>query len=129
MTYDGVSRHVRQLDAPLPLHVEVWTSRFRISPVLLLLRLQLYAAFVVPLLTDHTGTRGLKHAEFPLLDAHHRRLRCQIIGIYWPDRSSNELPVVPMLCHKRNRRNSKLMLKWARTSHAVRGTDQRAIDN
>ena len=56
----------------------------------LLLRLRLYSAFVLPVLTYNMGTWGLTKTELSRLDAHHRRHLRQIIGIRWPHRISND---------------------------------------
>ena len=65
----------------------VW---FRGAQISLHLRLRLYSAFVLPVLTYSMGTWGLTKTELNSLDAHHRRHLRQIIGIRWPHRISND---------------------------------------
>ena len=69
---------------------KMWTVWFRGVQISLLLRLRLYPAFVLPVLTYNMGTWGLTKTEFNRLDAHHRRHLRQIIGIRWPHRISND---------------------------------------
>ena len=68
----------------------MWTVWFRGAQISLLLRLRLYSAFVLPVLTYNMGTWGLTKTELSRLDAHHRRHLRQIIGIRWPHRISND---------------------------------------
>ena len=63
---------------------KMWTG----AQISLLLRLRLYSAFVLPVLTYNMGTWGLTKTELIRLDAHHRRHLRQIIGIRWPHRIS-----------------------------------------
>ena len=60
------------------------------AQISLLLRLRLYSAFVLPVLTYNMGTWGLTKTELSRLDAHHRRHLRQILGIRWPHRISND---------------------------------------
>ena len=69
---------------------KMWTVWFRGAQISLLLRLRLYSAFVLPVLTYNMGTWGLTKTELSRLDAHHRRHLRQIIGIRWPHRISND---------------------------------------
>ena len=69
---------------------KMWTVWFRGAQISLLLRLRLYSAFVLPVLTYNMGTCGLTKTELNRLDAHHRRHLRQIIGIRWPHRISND---------------------------------------
>ena len=69
---------------------KMWTVSFRGAQISLLLRLRLYSAFVLPVLTYNMGTWGLTKTELSRLDAHHRRHLRQIIGIRWPHRISND---------------------------------------
>ena len=65
---------------------KMWTVWFRGAQIILLLRLRLYSAFVLPVLTYNMGTWGLTKTELSRLDAHHRHHLRQIIGIRWPHR-------------------------------------------
>ena len=67
---------------------KMWIFWFRGAQISLHLRLRLYPAFVLPVLTYNMGTWGLTKTELDRLDAHHRRHLRQIIGIRWPDRIS-----------------------------------------
>ena len=69
---------------------KMWTVWFRGAQISLHLRLRLYSAFVLPVLTYNMGTWGLTKTELSRLDAHHRRHLRQIIGIRWPHRISND---------------------------------------
>ena len=69
---------------------KMWTVWFRGAQISLHLRLRLYSAFVLPVLTYNMGTWGLTTTELNRLDAHHRRHLRQIIGIRWPHRISND---------------------------------------
>ena len=69
---------------------KMWTVWFRGAQISLPLRLRLYSAFVLPVLTYNMGTWGLTKTELNRLDAHHRRHLRQIIGIRWPHRISND---------------------------------------
>ena len=69
---------------------KMWTVWFRGAQISLLLRLWLYSAFVLPVLTYNMDTWGLTKTELSRLDAHHRRHLRQIIGIRWPHRISND---------------------------------------
>ena len=69
---------------------KMWTVWFRGAQISLLLRLRLYSAFILPVLTYNMGTWGLTKTELNRLDAHHRRHLRQIIGIRWPHRISND---------------------------------------
>ena len=69
---------------------KMWTVWFRGAQISLHLRLRLYSAFVLPVLTYNMGTWGLTKTELSRLDAHHRRHLLQIIGIRWPHRISND---------------------------------------
>ena len=69
---------------------KMWTVWFRGAQISLLLRLRLYSAFVLPVLTYNMGTWGLTKTDLSRLDAHHRRHLRQIIGIRWPHRISND---------------------------------------
>ena len=69
---------------------KMWTVWFRGAQISLPLRLRLYSAFVLPVLTYNMGTWGLTKTELNRLDAHHRRQLRQIIGIRWPHRISND---------------------------------------
>ena len=51
----------------------MWTVWFRGAQISLPLRLRLYSAFVLPVLTYNMGTWGLTKTELNRLDAHHRR--------------------------------------------------------
>ena len=68
---------------------KMWTVWFRGAQISLHLRLRLYSAFVLPVLTYNMGTWGLTKTELSRLDAHHRRHLRQIIGIRWPHGISN----------------------------------------
>ena len=68
---------------------KMWTVWFRGAQISLHLRLRLYSAFVLPILTYNMGTWGLTKTELNRLDAHYRRYLRQIIGIRWPHRISN----------------------------------------
>ena len=65
---------------------KMWTVWFRGAQISLHLRLLLYSAFVLPVLTYNMGTWGLTKTELN----HHRRHLRQIIGIRWPHRISND---------------------------------------
>ena len=69
---------------------KMWTVWFRGAHISLHLRLRLYSAFVLPVLTYTMGTWGLTKTELDRLDAHHRRHLRQIIGIRWPHRIWND---------------------------------------
>ena len=69
---------------------KMWTVWFRGAQISLHLRLRLYSAFVLPVLTYNMGTWGLTKTECNCLDAHHRRHLRQIIGIRWPHPISND---------------------------------------
>ena len=69
---------------------KMWTVWFRGAQISLLLRLRLYSAFVLPVLTYNMGIWGLTKTELSRLDAHHRRHLRQIIGTRWPHRISND---------------------------------------
>ena len=69
---------------------KMWSVWFRGAQISLLLRLWLYSAFVLPVLTYNMGTWGLTKTELSRLDTHHRRHLRQIIGIRWPHRISND---------------------------------------
>ena len=72
---------------------KMWTVWFRGAQISLLLRLRLYSAFVLPVLTYNMGTWSLTKTELSRLDAHHRRHLRQIIGIRWPH-SRGEWPCI-----------------------------------
>ena len=56
------------------------------------LRLRLYNAFIVPVLTYNMGTWGLTPTEWARFDGFHRRQLRQVIGIRYPEKiSSNAL--------------------------------------
>ena len=57
---------------------KMWTVWFRGAQISLPLRLRLYSAFVLPVLTYNMGTWGLTKTELNRLDAHHRRHLRQI---------------------------------------------------
>ena len=63
---------------------KMWTVWFRGAQISLPLRLRLYSAFALPVLTYNMGTWGLTKTEL-----NRRHLR-QIIGIRWPHRISND---------------------------------------
>ena len=69
---------------------KMWTVWFRGAQISLHMRLRLYSAFVLPVLTYNMGTWGLTKTELSRLDAHHRHHLRQIIGIRWPHRISND---------------------------------------
>ena len=69
---------------------KMWTVWFRGAQISLHLRLRLYSAFVLPVLTYNMGTWGLTKTELNRLDAHHRRHLRQIIGVRWPHRISKD---------------------------------------
>ena len=56
------------------------------------LRLRLYNAFIVPILTYNMGTRGLTPTEWARFDSFHRRQLIQVMCIRYPEKiSSNTL--------------------------------------
>ena len=69
---------------------KMWTVWFRGAQISLLLRLRLYSAFVLSVLTYNMGTWGLTKTELNRLDAHHLRHLRQIIGISCPPRIAND---------------------------------------
>ena len=69
---------------------KMWTVWFSVAQISFPLRLRLYSAFVLPVLTYNMGTWGLTKTELNRLDAHHRHHMRQIIGIRWPHRISND---------------------------------------
>ena len=69
---------------------KMWTVWFRGAQISLHLRLWLYSAYVLPVLTYNIGTWGLTKTELSRLDAHHCRHLRQIIGIRWPHCISND---------------------------------------
>ena len=84
---DDVARRMKL--ANVSFH-EMWTVWFREAQISLPLRLRLYSAFVLPVLSYNMDTWGLKKTEFNRLDAHHRRHLGQVIGIRCPHRISND---------------------------------------
>ena len=66
--------------------IHIWVSHHIVSQDL---RLRLYNAFIVPVLTDNMGTWGLTPTEWAMIDAFHRRQLRQVIGIRYPQRISN----------------------------------------
>ena len=67
----------------------LWVRKRKISEGL---RLRLYNAFIVPVLTCSMGTWGLTPTEWARFDLFHRRQLRQVIGIRYPEKiSSNTL--------------------------------------
>ena len=67
----------------------LWVRKRHISEGL---RLRLYKAFIVPVLTYNMGTWGLTPTEWARFDGFHRRQPRQVIGVRYPEKiSSNTL--------------------------------------
>ena len=65
----------------------LWLQRQHVGEAL---RLSLYNAFIVPVLT-YTGTWALTQAESACLDSFHRTQLKHLLGIKWPQRISNKV--------------------------------------
>ena len=109
---------------------KMWTVWFRGAQISLLLRLRLYSAFVLPVLTYNMGTWGLTKTELSRLDAHHRRHLRQIIGIRWPHRISND--ALYRITHSSPISAAIRAARWSLFGHVLRlpldAPVQRAID-
>ena len=67
----------------------LWVGKRNISEGL---RLRLYNAFIVPLLTYNMGTWGLTPTEWARFDSFHRRQLRQVTGIRYPEKISSNTP-------------------------------------
>ena len=84
---EDVARRMQLANVSFHKLLTVW---FRGAQISLHLRLRLYSAFVLPILTYNMGTWGLTKTELDHLDVHHRCHLRQIIGICWPHHISND---------------------------------------
>ena len=67
--------------------LKIWTRRRQISEGL---RLRLYSAYVIPVLTYNCGTWGLPMSELARMDSFHRTQLRSIIDMRYPKRISND---------------------------------------
>ena len=93
----------------------LWVRKRNISEGL---RLRLYNAFIVPVLTYNMGTWGLTPTEWARFDSFHRRQLRQVIGIRYPEKIySNTLyercECVPMSL-------SAIKARWGLFGHVMR---------
>ena len=106
---------------------KLWTVWFKGAQISLHLRLRLYSAFVLPVLEV---SWGLTKTELNRLDAYHRRLMRQIIGVRWPHRISNDALYRRCQCSPISA--AIRAARWSLFGHVIRlpldAPAQRAID-
>ena len=65
----------------------LWKRRDKVHEAL---RIRLYNAFIIPVLTYNSSTWAVPKAVLARLDSFHRRQLRSLIGVRWPQRISNE---------------------------------------
>ena len=95
----------------------LWVRKRHISEEL---RLRLYNAFIVPVLTYTMGTWGLTPTEWARFDGFHRRQLRQVIGVRYPEKiSSNALYEI---CECGPMSLSAVKARWGLFGHVMRMT-------
>lgn len=96
-------------------HTKIWTRRHAL-PVPI--RVRIYKAFVLPVLTYNIGALGVSKRMAESLDAFHRRQLRHVLGVFWPDQISNDAlygrtTSIPISCLAKEKR-------WTLFGHVLR---------
>jgi len=83
---EDIARRKQLAAAAFTSMFNVWKRRNKISERL---RLRLYSAFILPILTYNSGTWGVSETVLQSLDAFHRRQLRSLLGLQWPQRTPN----------------------------------------
>jgi hypothetical protein len=99
----------------------IW-SRKHHNKISVVLRLHLYNAYVLPVLTYNACTWALSQTEQEELDAFHRRQLRKVIGIKYPRIISNES--LYMRCNTQALSHTIREARWRMLGHVLRMDDQ-----
>ena len=87
----GAEEHVARRKRLATVAYKLWPLWKRRDKVHEALRIRLYNALIMPVLTYNCSTWGVSKIILARLDSFHRRqLRRSLIGVRWPQRISNE---------------------------------------
>ena len=96
----------------------MWTLWLRKQQVSESLRIRLYNAFILPILTYNMGTWALTQAESARLDSFHRLQLKKVLGIKWPQRICNQ--ALYQRCHSEPLSIKATEARWRLFGHVLR---------